>query len=121
MCIPPMNVLWLKSYSWTYAPAPLGGGRLFLWGADMTRRCVSARLYFRLFPLFCALFFPLAFSFAISITFPVFGAPRRPVNRLYFFTTGFHSKRTRERGFPALKGEGRRREHSERRRGGVAV
>jgi hypothetical protein len=75
MCIPPMNVLWLKSYSWTYAPAPLGGGRLFLWGADMTRRCVSTRLYFRLFPLFCALFFPLAFSFAISMTFPVFGAP----------------------------------------------
>jgi hypothetical protein len=55
----------------------------------MTRRCVSARLYFRLFPLFRALFFPLAFSFAISMTFPVFGAPRRPVNRLYFSTTGF--------------------------------
>jgi hypothetical protein len=50
----------------------------------MTRRRVIARLYFRLFPLFCALFFSLAFSFAISMTFPVFGAPRRPVNRLYF-------------------------------------
>jgi hypothetical protein len=37
-------------------PAPLGGGRLFLWGVDMTRRCVSARPDFRLFPLFCALF-----------------------------------------------------------------
>ena len=74
-------------------------GDLLLCRVDMIRRCVSARLYFRLFPLFCALFFPLAFSFAISITFPVFGAPRRPVNRLYFFTTGFHSKRTRERVF----------------------
>jgi hypothetical protein len=40
-------------------PAPLGGGRLFLWGVDMTRRCVSTRPDFRLFPLFCALFFPL--------------------------------------------------------------
>jgi hypothetical protein len=27
----------------------------------MTRRCVSARPDFRLFPLFCALFFPLFF------------------------------------------------------------
>jgi hypothetical protein len=48
-------------------------------GLDMTRRCVSTRLYFGLFPLFCALFFvlffPLAFSFAISMTFPVFRAP----------------------------------------------
>jgi hypothetical protein len=60
-------------------PAPLGGGRLFFVGLDMTRRRVSTRLYFGLFPLFCALFFvlffPLAFSFAISMTFPVFGAP----------------------------------------------
>jgi hypothetical protein len=32
-------------------PAPLGGGRLFLRGVDITRRCVSTRLYFRLFPL----------------------------------------------------------------------
>jgi hypothetical protein len=45
-------------------------GDLFLCGV-----CVSARLYLRLFPQFCALFFPLAFSFAISMTFPVFGAP----------------------------------------------
>jgi hypothetical protein len=37
------------------------------------------------FPPVSALFFSLAFSFAISITFPVFGALRRPVNRLYFF------------------------------------
>ena len=58
----------------------------------MTRRCVSARLYSGLFPLFCALFFSLAFSFAISMTFPVFGAPRRPVNRLYFFTGGLGLK-----------------------------
>jgi hypothetical protein len=41
----------------------------------MTRRCVGTRLYFRLFSLFGALFFPLAFSFAISMAFPVFGAP----------------------------------------------
>jgi hypothetical protein len=38
-------------------------GDLFLWGVDMTRRCVSARLYFRLFPLSLRpvffLFFPL--------------------------------------------------------------
>jgi hypothetical protein len=40
-------------------PTPLGGGRLFLWGVDMTGRCVSTRPDFRLFPLFCALFFPL--------------------------------------------------------------
>jgi hypothetical protein len=69
-------------------PAPLGGGRLFLWGVDMTRRRVIARLYFRLFPLFCALFFSSAFSFVISMAFPVFGASRRPVNRLYFLTRG---------------------------------
>jgi hypothetical protein len=54
-------------------------GDCFLWGVDMTRRRVSTRLYFSLFPLFCALFFvlffPLAFSFAISMIFPVFGAP----------------------------------------------
>jgi hypothetical protein len=48
---------------------------LFFAGVDMTRRCVSLRLYFRLFLLFCALFFPLAFSFAISMAFPVFGEP----------------------------------------------
>jgi hypothetical protein len=59
-------------------PAPLGGGRLSLWGVDVTGRCVSTRLYFGLFPLFCALFFvlffPLAFSFDISMAFPVFSA-----------------------------------------------
>jgi hypothetical protein len=56
-----------------------GGGRLFFVGVEMTGRCASTRLYFGLFPLFCALFFalffPLAFSLAISMTFPVFGAP----------------------------------------------
>ena len=34
-------------------------GDCFLWGVDMTRRCVSTRPDFRLFPLLCALFFPL--------------------------------------------------------------
>jgi hypothetical protein len=48
---------------------------LFFVGVDMPRRCVSPRLYLRLFLLFCALFFPLAFSFAISMAFPVFGEP----------------------------------------------
>jgi hypothetical protein len=42
-----------------HAPAPLGGGRLSLWGVDMTRRCVSARPESHLCPLFSALFFPL--------------------------------------------------------------
>ena len=51
----------------------------------------QTRSVFRLFRLFCALFFSLAFSFAISMTFPVFGAPRRPVNRLYFFYDGLNS------------------------------
>jgi hypothetical protein len=46
-------------------PAPLGGGRLFLCGVDMTRRCVSKRPDVRLFPLFCALFFPL-FSIVLA-------------------------------------------------------
>jgi hypothetical protein len=54
-----MDVLWFKSSLGRVRPAPLGGGRLFLWGVDMTRRCVSTRPDFRLFPLFCALFFPL--------------------------------------------------------------
>jgi hypothetical protein len=35
------------------------------------------------------------FSFAVSMTFPVFGAPRRPVNRLYFFTMGLLRARSR--------------------------
>jgi len=34
-------------------------GDLFLWGVDMTRRCVSTRPDFRLFPLLRALFFAL--------------------------------------------------------------
>jgi hypothetical protein len=55
----------------------------------MTRRCVSTRPDVRLFPLFCALFFPAAFSFVISMAFPVFAASQRPVNRLYFFSKGF--------------------------------
>jgi hypothetical protein len=46
------------------------------WRYDQAMR---PRLYFGLFPLFCALFFvlffPLAFSFAISMTFPVFASP----------------------------------------------
>jgi hypothetical protein len=41
----------------------------------MTWRRVSTRLYLRLFPLFCALFFPMVFSLAISMTFPVFARP----------------------------------------------
>jgi hypothetical protein len=32
------------------------------------------------------LFSARAFSLAISMTFPVFGVLRRPVNRLYFFS-----------------------------------
>jgi len=32
---------------------------LFLWGADVIRRCVITRPDLRLFPLFCALFFSL--------------------------------------------------------------
>ena len=34
-------------------------GDCFLWGANLTRRCVGTRPDVRLFPLFCALFFPL--------------------------------------------------------------
>jgi len=34
----------------------------------------QTRPVLRLFPLFCALFFPVAFSFVISMAFPVFGA-----------------------------------------------
>jgi hypothetical protein len=56
-------------------PEPLGNGRFVFVGVDMPRRRVSAALYFRLFPLFCALFFQSPFSFVISMTFPVFGAP----------------------------------------------
>jgi hypothetical protein len=40
-------------------PAPLGGGRIVFVGVEMTRRCVGTGPDFRLFPLFCALFFPL--------------------------------------------------------------
>jgi hypothetical protein len=56
----------------------------------MTRRCLSARLYFRLFPLFCALLFPLAFSLAISMTFPAFGASRRLQIACSFLQGFFH-------------------------------
>jgi hypothetical protein len=63
MCVPSMDVLWLKSQSWMCAP---GASR---------RRAIVCVGDFRLFPLFSALFFPLAFSFAISMTFPVFSAP----------------------------------------------
>jgi len=45
-------------------PAPLGGGRLFLWAVDMTRRRVSPRPDVRLFPLVSTLFF-----FLFSIVF----------------------------------------------------
>src|SRR5690348_9574700 len=71
-------------------------GDLFLWGVNMTRRCVSTRPDVRLFPLFCALFFPLFFP-----CYPLFlrrrpfsrcrkglhcnSVPFPPVNRLYFF------------------------------------
>jgi hypothetical protein len=75
-------------------------GDLLFVGIDMTRRRVGAPFCISAcFPCFCVLFFPLAFSFAISMTFPVFAAPRRPVNRLYFFTTGFSRARRRETGF----------------------
>jgi hypothetical protein len=53
-------------------PAPLGGGRLSLWGVDMTRRCVGTRPVLLLFPLFCALFFPL---FSIVIAAAAFLSP----------------------------------------------
>jgi hypothetical protein len=52
-------------------------------------------LFISLFFLFSGpvirLFSARAFSFAISMTFPVFGAHRRPVNRLYFFNGLFHA------------------------------
>ena len=48
-------------------------GDLLCAAVDITKRS-SARLYFRLFLLFCALLFPEAFSLAISMTFPVFDA-----------------------------------------------
>src|SRR5262249_54398218 len=44
------------------------------------------------FPVFAPvtrLFGARVFSFDISTTFPVFGAPRRPVDRLYFSSTTF--------------------------------
>jgi hypothetical protein len=58
----------------------------------------SYKVPMALFFLFPVLFFPVfapvirrfgarAFSFAISGTFPVFGANRRPVDRLYFSCT----------------------------------
>jgi len=47
----------------------------------------QTRPVLRLFPLFCALFFPVAFSFVISMVFLVFWRARGPVNRLYFFRT----------------------------------
>jgi hypothetical protein len=37
----------------------LAAGDNFLWGVDMTRRCVSTRPDVSVFPLFCALFFSL--------------------------------------------------------------
>jgi hypothetical protein len=44
------------------------------------------------------------FSFAVSMTFPVFGAPRRPVNRLYFFYNGpFTGAQPRTRGEGQLR------------------
>jgi hypothetical protein len=53
-------------------------------------------LFIALFSLFFApvirLFCARAFSIAISMAFPVFGAYRRPVNRLYFSSTGFHRR-----------------------------
>jgi hypothetical protein len=39
------------------ARRPLGGGRLFVWGVDMTRRRVGTHPDVPLFPLFFALFF----------------------------------------------------------------
>jgi hypothetical protein len=58
-----------------YAPGASRRRAIVFYGCRYDQAIVSTRLYFRLFPLFCALFFPLAFSFAISMTFPVFGAP----------------------------------------------
>jgi hypothetical protein len=48
-------------------PAPLGGGRLFLWAVGMTGDAAAPRPDFRLFPLFCALFFSL-FSIVLAPT-----------------------------------------------------
>jgi hypothetical protein len=53
-------------------PTPLGGGRLFFWSVDLTGRFAGTRPDFRLFPLFCALFFPL---FAIVPAPAAFLAP----------------------------------------------
>jgi hypothetical protein len=50
----------------------LAAGDCFCVDVDLTWGCVSTRLYLRLFPLFCALFFPIVFFLAFSMTFPVF-------------------------------------------------
>src|SRR5215510_2259653 len=59
----------------------------------MSRRCVSTRPDVRLFPLFCALFFPVipcscagGFSLAVARTCIVIPSHFPPVNRLYFFS-----------------------------------
>jgi hypothetical protein len=56
-----------------YAPGASRRRAMLFLAADLTRRCVSPRLYFRLFPLFYALYFRSVLSFDISITCPVFG------------------------------------------------
>jgi hypothetical protein len=55
-------------------PAPLGGGRLFVW-VPMRQAMRQRTPVFLPVSLFLRLFFSLVFSFAISMTFPVFGAP----------------------------------------------
>jgi hypothetical protein len=49
-------------------------------------------LFFLFFAPVPRLFGARAFSFANSMAFPVFGARRRPVNRLYFFNGLCHAR-----------------------------
>jgi hypothetical protein len=56
------------------ARRPSAAGRSFS-GVSICQAMRQHALYFRLFPLFSALFFRLAFSSAISMTFPVLARP----------------------------------------------
>jgi hypothetical protein len=64
-------------------------------------------LFFLFFAPVIRLFGARAFSYAISTTFPVFGARRRPVNRLYFSAPRFFSPRfiaqDRQKGEPSMR------------------
>jgi len=59
----------------------------------MALRFLFPILFFLFFGPVIRLFGARAFSLAISTTFAVFGAHRRPVNRLYFFQRAFHDGR----------------------------